>query len=117
MSGLPEAAPTVLYLLSHWAPPMAPSVNNRLLQSSSYLLPLAISVFSTQPRRFKRSQPEIIEFRSINIESASRLIGSCEWIYVLLLQVLFLSTITLLAASLPTPLFCSHNNTIYNTIH
>lgn len=87
------------------------------LRSSSRSRPLAISVFCMQPRRFKRSRPEIIEFRSINIKTVSRLIASCEWISVLLLQVLFLSTIILLATALPTPLFCSHNNTIYNTIH
>lgn len=27
---LPDAAPTVLCLVSYWAPPMAPSVNKRL---------------------------------------------------------------------------------------
>ena len=30
----PDAAPTETYLLPYWAPPMAPSVNNRLLQHS-----------------------------------------------------------------------------------
>lgn len=87
------------------------------LRSSSRSLPLAISAFYMQPCHFKRYRPEIIEFRSIDVKTVLRLIASCEWIAVLLLHVLFLSTIILLAASLPIPLFCSHNNTIYNTIH
>lgn len=39
-----DEAPTVLCLVSHWVPPMAPSVNKRLLQYHSHSLKLALSM-------------------------------------------------------------------------
>lgn len=75
---LPDAAPTVLYVVSYWAPPTAPSVNNRLLQYSSnaHTCSLLYQCYFGVTAVLKCSQPDIIEFKIINATTVSCLITS-----------------------------------------